>query len=637
MKKIIKNICFVTAFGLTVSMSSCSDFLDLTPNDQYNESEVWSDAGLVQAVVNDIYAYVQHGAREHTTTGLTDDAYFTHNYGQLQVNETAVSESDLQWFNDGACPFRWSDRYLGIYRANLVLSNIDKVPEMPGYDLSIIKGEAHFLRAYLYTELVRGFGGVPLVDQIYDMQSAANISIPRSNIGDCMDFILKDIDKAIGLLPETVKDSELGRATKGAAMALKARIQLHVASKLFADRSINTLECNQYKGDRAALYEAALASAKAVIESGTYSLIDCNASTIEQIAENYHKIVISNNKEMIFTKQFASKNIKNDVSLQHGPNGYHNWAGTTPTHDLVMAFEKEDGSLCNSLLNIGESTSENPYSGREPRFYACIGHDGTEWGRERPSDSKSYDPTPLGNLQMGYYELSEGSDVVAPIELDAKGNPVKTITFKGFNGVDTRKSSIEDWNGSFTGYLERKLIDGSVAASESVPQVVPYPYIRLAEMYLIAAEACIELNRLEEATVYLDALRDRIGRPNTKATLAVRGKAFNQTDMRDFLQQERRIELTYEDSRYYDVRRWMIAPETNSKTLKGITVIGRLKPGKKASLPYVRDENTWDYTYYVIDLTYREGRKWDNKMYFAPISRDEIKRNTAMVQNPGME
>lgn len=107
--------------------------------------------------------------------------------------------------------------------------------------------------------------------------------------------------------------------------------------------------------------------------------------------------------------------------------------------------------------------------------------------------------------------------------------------------------------------------------------------------------------------------------------------------MRDFLQQERRIELTYEDSRYYDVRRWMIAPETNSKTLKGITVIGRLKPGKKASLPYVRDENTWDYTYYVIDLTYREGRKWDNKMYFAPIKRDEIKRNTALVQNPGME
>ena len=66
-------------------------------------------------------------------------------------------------------------------------------------------------------------------------------------------------------------------------------------------------------------------------------------------------------------------------------------------------------------------------------------------------------------------------------------------------------------------------------------------------------------------------------------------------------------------------------------------VVGRLKPGQTANLPYVRDETKWDYSYYVTDLSYRESRKWDNKMYFAPISRDEIKRNTAMVQNPGME
>lgn len=135
------------------------------------------------------------------------------------------------------------------------------------------------------------------------MASAANISIPRSNVGDCLDFILKDIDAAISLLPETVKDSELGRATSGAAKALKARILLHLASPLFADRTINTLECNQYKGDRSALYEQALATAKEVIESGTYSLIDCNANTVNEIAEKFHNIIISNNKEMIFTKQ----------------------------------------------------------------------------------------------------------------------------------------------------------------------------------------------------------------------------------------------------------------------------------------------------------------------------------------------
>ena len=142
-------------------------------------------------------------------------------------------------------------------------------------------------------------------------------------------------------------------------------------------------------------------------------------------------------------------------------------------------------------------------------------------------------------------------------------------------------------------------------------------------MYLIAAEACIELNRLDEAATYLDALRGRIGRPDTKNTLAIRGKSFIQNELREFLQQERRSELAYEESRYYDVRRWMIADKTANKPLTGIMV--------------VRDEAKWDYSYYVTDLSYRESRKWDNKMYFAPISRDEIKRNTAMVQNPGME
>lgn len=637
MKTTIKNICISAAVGVTLSMASCSDFMDLTPNDQYNETDVWSDAGLTQAVVNDIYAYVMHGAEEANTSGLTDDAYFTHNYGVKAINEIAVSGSDLQWFDNENCPFRWKDRYLGIYRANLVLANIDNVPASPGYDLKIMKGEAHFLRAYLYTELVRGFGGVPLIDQIYDMASAANISIPRSNVSDCLYFILKDIDTAISLLPETVKDSELGRATSGAAKALKARILLHLASPLFADRTINTLECNQYKGDRNALYEQALATAKEVIGSGTYSLIDCNANTVNEIAEKFHNIIISNNKEMIFTKQFINKNggdknVRNRVGLCHGPNGYHNWAGVTPTQDLAMSFEMEDGSLYNtSLTKVGESTTVNPYSNREPRFYATIGYDGAVWGRERPTDSKSYDPTPLGNLQMGYYEVSDGGKV--EIELPNK----QTITFNGLYGVDTRKSSIEDWNGSFTGYVEKKLIDGTVAASEQIFQVTPYPYIRLAEMYLIAAEACIELNKLDEATIYLDALRGRIGRPDTKSTLAVRGKSFTQTELREFLQQERRSELAYEESRYYDVRRWMIADKTANKPLTGIMVVGRLKSGQTANLPYVRDEAKWDYSYYVTDLSYRESRKWDNKMYFAPISRDEIKRNTAMVQNPGME
>ncbi|CAK7073918.1 MAG: hypothetical protein PARBA_02953 [Parabacteroides sp.] len=638
MKKTFKYICLAATLGLTVSMNSCSDFMDLKPEDQYAEDAVWSDAGLVQAVVNDIYAYIVHGSEESNTSALTDDAYFTHDYGMKAINEATVSGSDLRWYDDDKCPFKWYNAYKGIYRTNLFLENIDKVPEKVGYNLKIMKGEVLFLRAYLYTELVRGFGGVPLVDKTYSIEEASQLSLPRSNMADCLDFILKDIENAIPLLPET---ADPGRATQGAAKALRARILLHVASPLFADRSVNTLECNQYNGDRKKLYEQARDAAKEVIGLKNYTLVDCNANTIMEIADKYHDISLTNNSESIFYKQFINKdvddsNVRNRAAQCHGPNGYHNWGGVTPTNDLVMSFEMEDGTINNSMLKIEETTTKNPYLNREPRFYATIGYDGLEWGRPRPSDAAAFDPTPLGTLQMGFYESPDGSDIKAPVAYDKQGNPTKEITFKGVNGVDTRKSSIENWNGSVTGYVEKKLIDTKFNATEHNWQTATYPYIRLAEMYLIAAEACIELNELDDAADFLDDLRGRIGRPDTKTTLTKRGQAFDQENMRKFLQRERRSELAYENSRYYDIRRWMIAPNV-IREVTGIAIVARLKQGQSSKLPYIHDEKKWDYTYYVTDLSFRETRKWDNKLYFAPIKRDEIKRNTAIKQNPGME
>ena len=641
MKTKVKYICLSAVAGLTLSLASCSDFMDLTPEDQYDETTVWADADLAKTVVNDVYSYVCDIAQEVNTSALTDDAFFTHVYGCRDINEASVSPSNLGAYDRDDIPFKWSKQYKGIYRANLVLANIDNVPEKTGVDLKVLKGETHFLRAYIYTEMLRGFGGVPIVDKVYSIEEATGLELPRANVGEVMDFILKDCDEAINLLPDAQSSSNIGRATKGAAKALKARVMLHVASDLYADRTVNTLECNQYKGDRKDLYQRALDAAKEVINNCPYTLVDCNAGTIKEIADNFHNIIITNNSETIWAKQYVNKDqnadqwVRNRVALLHGPNGYHNWAGTTPTHDLVMAFEMEDGKIPSTLLKAGESTNVNPYLGREPRFYATIGYDGAEWGRPRAADGAVFDATPLGNLQFGYYELSSGgSEVDAIYSVDDENNPIKSENFKGMVGVDTRMSNIENWNGTYTGYLEKKLIDGSVSASEHNFQTCPMPYIRLAEMYLIAAEACVELNKLDEAATYLDALRGRIGRPDTKATLAVRGQSFNQKDLREFLRHERRVELAYEESRYYDVRRWMIAPEAGNKKLTGITIVGRLKPGKTSTLPYVHDESVYDYTWTVLNLNYIEKRKWDNKLYFAPIKLDETLRNPAIIQNP---
>ena len=424
----------------------------------------------------------------------------------------------------------------------------------------------------------------------------------------------------------------MGVVTKYVATGLKARILLHIASPLYADRTINKLDVNQYTGDRAALYSRAKEAALEVINEGPFALVDCSAGTNTERAELFKAIITdSRNSELMFVRNYGTESgDKNQMGLWHGPNGYHNWAGTTPTHDLVMAFEFEDGSMPATLLNAGDYTVGNPYNGREPRFYATVATDGNTWGRPRPADAAVLDPTPLGRLQAGYYEVTDGD---ATIELALPSG--ENISFRGMYGVDTRKGPIEDWNGSWTGYYERKLIDCAVDA-QYYPQAVPWTFMRLAEMYTIVAEASVELGELDDAAKYLDILRGRVGNVDTRTALAAQGKQFNQEDLREFVRHERRVEFAYESNRYFDVRRWMIADKTNSKPLTGILVVGRLKPGQTQLKPYIHNEEKYEYSYYVQTLG-NESRKWDDKLYFAPISRDETRRNPQLVQNPGLQ
>lgn len=631
MKK-LKYIVMATVLSGSMTFSSCSDFLDITPTDVYTEEVVFSDPVLAQAFVDNLYTQIQHGVTESSLEGLTDNAYFTHNYGQKDINESVVSGGDTKWFGNDACPFKWASRFKGIRYCNIVIKNIDNVPTTEEHR-NQMKGEAYFIRAWLYSELMRGFGGVPVTDEVFDISDMEAMKIPRNNMDECLNFIVRDCDEAANYLPETVEDKELGRATKFAAKALKARVLLHVASPLFADRTANSLECNHFNGNRTDLYKRAKAVADSVINCHLYELINCTGGTNIERAEKWHKIMITNNKEAIFTRQFGTSGIgtENWLDKQHGPNGYHCWSGTTPTHDLVMAFESEDGTYYKDLLHAGDHHIGNIYNGREPRFYATVGTDGSEWGRERPQDAIGLDPTKLGRLQTGAYELADGD---TEIEINLPVTPTQTVKFKGSYGIDTRQGPIEDWNGSWTGYYERKLVDTSVDA-QNYPQPGPWIAMRLAEIYLIAAEASVELNELDAAADYLDALRERIGILNTRQALAAQGKAFNQKDMREFVQHERRVELAFENSRYYDVRRWMIAPVTNNKMATGILIYGLLRPGQTQNKPYVHNEDKYEYHYWVKAIT-EEQRKWNDKLYFAPIHRDEIMRSgNVLVQNPG--
>ncbi|MDR2968325.1 MAG: RagB/SusD family nutrient uptake outer membrane protein [Tannerellaceae bacterium] len=603
--------------------------MDLEPTGEYTEDLVFSDASLTQAFVLELYNNIHPGAKEHSLDGLTDDAYFTHNYGQRIVNESvAINEGNVEWYNNDNNPFKWELRYRGIRYANIIINNIDNVPEKVGISKERLKGEAHYMRAHMYHELIRGFGGVPIVTKDFSLNEQVDMQQPRNTIRECVEFMLADLDIAEQTLPESVSGSEVGRVSKYVATGLKARIALHFASQLYADRVVNTLPVNQYDGDRMALYRLAKENAVKVIEESPFELLDCTGGINTERAVKFKAIMTDKtNSEQMFVRSYStSGGAENRMGLWHGPNGYTNWSGTTPTHDLVMAFEFEDGSISDGMTKPGDWQEGNPYNGRDPRMYATVATDGNEWGRPR-SAGAALDPTPLGRLQVGKYEVTDGN-VIDLLYQDGQKR-------RSMWGIDSRNGPIEDWNGSWTGYYEKKLIDTSIDA-QYFRQEVPHIYMRLAEMYLIAAEACVELGELEEAAKWMDILRGRVELKDTRTALSVRGVQFNQSDLREFVRRDRRAELAYEQHRYFDVRRWMIASETGNKPITGILVEGILKPGQTQNKPYIHNEEKYNYFYYVQNLSHRENRKWEDKMYFAPIMLDEMRRNPNLVQNPGM-
>lgn len=311
--------------------------------------------------------------------------------------------------------------------------------------------------------------------------------------------------------------------------------------------------------------------------------------------------------EMIFARTFSADNADADnwnavrIGLGNGPNGYHNWAGNSPIGELVDDYEMMDGTK----FDWGNATHKaNPYINREPRFYASILYDGADW---KPRDKISGNVDPANQIQTGQYRV--GANVIF--------------------GLDTRQGPIENWNGCWTGYYMRKFIDPNPEIVDNTSrQFIPWPFFRFTEEVFNYIEASLELHEEAEAKKWLDKIRFRAGMPAVTET---------GTALIDRYRHERRIEMSFEEQRYHDARRWMIAPATLGRKIEYISVEGVLKPGATAPSPYKHDESAFNYTYTPVENNSLENRSWVDKMYFLPISRDEVNKNDKLVQNPGYE
>ncbi|MET1057228.1 MAG: RagB/SusD family nutrient uptake outer membrane protein [Pedobacter sp.] len=623
MKKILthKYLCI---FTLLVMLQACKkDFLAVDPPDQIQAELVWKDPALAQAFVTDIYNGLSLGGfAEQMLSSVSDESLFTHpNRGIDLVNASTINPTTLGWVDDS---WSYNLMYNRIRACNITIEKLS------GTDNAItdqqlknqLLGEAHFLRAYFYQQLLRYQGSVPLVTKSYALDD--DFTVKRATYEDCVNLIVKDCDEAIPLLRGKTLPS--GRTSSVAAMALKARVLLYAASDLHdiptaKSRSpiisgyANPEYLGYLSGDRSARWKAALDAAKAVIDAGSGYKLNLSAKvSLEEGRANYKSIAMGGGSkaagidaaaasELILGRYFIDLSDMR-YGRANGPNGYHNWAGNTPVGLLVDDYEMADGTAF-SWTNPMQKAA--PYQNRDPRLYATILYDGAGW---KPRDKVSGNVDPANQIQTGAYDLLEGSNVIT------------------LSGLDTRGSSIENWNGSWTGYYTQKFIDPDPnIVDANQPQFVPWPFFRYTEAVLNYIEASIELGQLPDAILWLNRIRFRAGMPALTAS--------SQSALREVYRHERRIEMAYEEQRYHDTRRWMIAPETLGRKTTYIKITGKFKAGKTMSAPYHYDPSVYDYTYTPTTETAQENRRWDDKIYFRPFSRDEINRNKELKQNPG--
>ncbi len=624
MKKIKYSIVFTAILSMT--FAACKKgFMDTKPLSTVSADATWADGPLSQAFVFGIYSYLGYGGfEEQALAAYTDEAMFTHAGRNINTfTEGTETPGNLAWYSG---TYEWGTMYKAIREANIA---IDKLPTATFSDTKLrdqLLGEAYFLRAYYYQQLLRFYGGVPLIDKPYGLNQ--DYTIARSTYEDCVKFILADLDKSATLL--TGKSAVPGRASQLAALALKSRVLLYAASDLHdattakaksaALAGYSKIELVAYtSGDRTARWQAAQDAAKAVLSAAQGYKLGLGAPvSADEGKMNYMSIALggqsaigdkSATSELLFQRSLSSLYTPEDnwplggthYGINNGPNGYHNWAGNTPIQQLVDDYEMMDGSKFDWSNPVEQA---DPYSNRDPRFYATILYDGAGW-KPRPLDVAGKDP--VNQIQTGYYADGAGG-----------------VT----NGIDTRESPVENWNGSRTHYYTRKFIDPNPALpdNQSNAQAIPWPFIRYTEIVLNYVECCLALGQEVEAQNWLNKIRFRAGMPAVTDV----GSALV-----DRYRNERRVELAYEEHRYHDARRWMISATTVGRGIKAIKVTATLQPGKTALVPYRYDKTVYNYTYTVVNNTENETRVWNDKMYFRPISKDEVNRNNKLVQNPG--
>jgi hypothetical protein len=471
---------------------------------------------------------------------------------------------------------QWARDYAAIRNATVFVVYINRVPlleKLPNGQpaRSAYRSEARFLRAWLYFDLLKRYGGIPLMgDSI--RQITDNVQLPRNTFSDCVNYIISECDNIKDSLRTAamVNSTTYGRITQGAAMALKSEVLLYAASPLFNGGNIDASNpLTGYTGYDANRWKLAADAALDLINLSAYSLMPSfNDVFITQAAP------VGANTESICWMQDGNGN---NVESANAPVGFTSAGGngvTSPTQNLVDAFSTDSGYAITDAA--AHYNPDDPYSHRDPRLSLTVFHNGSLW------------------LNMSVQTYDGG--------LDKPGGTVQQTK---------------------TSYYMRKFMGPFESVSSNPPSYFPlthnYIYYRYAGILLNYAEAANEFSG-PSAVIYnvLYALRKRAGILTGPDNTYGIPQGLTQDDMRSFIRNERRVEMAFEEQRFWDIRRWKIAAQAyNSAPLRGLDI--QLSSGGQIFYNPIS----------VLTPVFR-----DPQMYLYPIPYSEVIKNNQMKQNP---
>lgn len=581
---------------LMVSVMGCKkggSLLDPQTTNDLNEETVFTNAERSRDFLVGIYSYLKF---EVGTSGA-DPA----SYGSPVGDWT--DESEVRWpggqnisiqVNSGTFGGQYFDRvsgmwtnfYTAIRQVNLYMKNVDRIPISKELKDRTV-AEARFLRSYFYHKLMCYYGGVILIgDTVYDLETESTAT--RNTYEECVNYIVSEMNAIAPALPLTYTGADYGRVTRGAALALKARVLLYAASPLYNGNS--SLETNapiltELKNDAElaklvsyptrddSRWTKALQAAKDVASLNLYSLYTDNTT---RPGNGFYKVFLERvNPEFIFAVMLGSNKA---IELNTNPPSRGGRFYRYPTQEMVDAFPMKNGK---PITDPTSGYIENKmYENRDPRFYYSIMYNGSLYWDQRV------------------------------------GRQTEVYTYVGANLDGLKAPSVN--SGTVTGYYWRKMADEFLSATSTGTTFRCPPIFRYAEILLMMAEAQVETGSISEAMNQLIELRKRAG---IEAGADQRyGIPANPTkeEARQLVRDERFIELAFEEHRYWDLRRWGLGYQYDGKYVHGINI--------------TRNANG---TYNSKRFEVRAPRYFKINSYFFPIPNTEIAINRDIKQNPG--